>query len=90
MESHIGPMGEETGKEGMHDQSVNLLISFPGSLVCSRGKKSMGGGNTKNKQGMTKGKKRGFKVYDGQRIPQGSVVVAQLKLGVLPGWNVRL
>jgi len=53
-----------------------------------RGKKSFGGGQTRNNCKPVKGKKRGLKVYDGQRVPYGSVLATQLRVTCYPGWNV--
>jgi len=55
-----------------------------------RTKKSMGGGVTRNKCGHPKGKKRGIKVYDGQRVPVGTCLARQHRLIVYPGWNVSI
>merc|ERR1712012_1134066 len=35
------------------------------------------------------GKSRGLKVYDGQRVPTGTMLVNQMRPIVFPGWNVR-
>ena len=88
-ETKTGPVGEEISIL-VSISVIAILCLFPGTLVCTRGKKSRGGGHTKNTQGQNKGQKRGLKVYDGQRIPAGSIVVSQTKLKVLPGWNVSL
>jgi len=57
--------------------------------VLVRGKKVAQVGSTKNKCGHPKGKKRGMKVYDGQRVPAGSILASQINVGIFPGWNVR-
>ncbi len=54
-----------------------------------RGKKKKMGGSTRNKCGFPPGRKRGLKIYDGQRVPIGKVLVDQMYAWVLPGWNVR-
>ena len=54
-----------------------------------RGKKSTGGGTTRNKAGYGKGKKRGLKVYDGQRVQEGTTLCMQTHIWYHPGWNVR-
>lgn len=48
------------------------------------------GGSTSNKCRNTPGKKRGIKVYDGQRVPHGSELVSQRRVQVLPGWNALM
>ena len=53
-----------------------------------RGKKKKTGGSTRNQCGFPPGKKRGLKIYDGQRVPIGKVLVDQVLAWVLPGWNV--
>ena len=53
-----------------------------------RGKKTKGGGTTRNTSGLPAGPKLGLKVYDGQRVPQGTLLHNQRKLEVMPGWNV--
>eukprot|EP00088_Acartia_fossae_P030743 TRINITY_DN3172_c0_g1_i2.p1 TRINITY_DN3172_c0_g1~~TRINITY_DN3172_c0_g1_i2.p1 ORF type:complete len:153 (+),score=26.49 TRINITY_DN3172_c0_g1_i2:34-492(+) len=45
------------------------------------------GGSTRNRCKNTPGKMRGIKVYDGQRVPEGKMLVSQYRLAVLPGWN---
>jgi ribosomal protein L27 len=57
--------------------------------VLMRGKKTAQVGSSKNKCGHPKGKKRGMKVYDGQRVPAGSVLCNQIRVQIFPGWNVR-
>ncbi|TRY68518.1 hypothetical protein TCAL_03266 [Tigriopus californicus] len=54
-----------------------------------RGKKVLGKSNTRNKCGHPKGKKRGVKVFDGQRVPIGSLLISQRRMDILPGWNVN-
>jgi len=54
-----------------------------------RGKKSMGGGSTRLQGSNHRGKKRGLRVYDGQRIPVGTLLAKQFRLDFLPGWNTR-
>ena len=36
------------------------------------------------------GKSRGLKVYDGQRVPGGTLLVNQMRPVIFPGWNVSL
>ena len=51
----------------------------------ARGKKTLAGASTRNKCRNTPGKRRGLKVYDGQRVPSGCLLVKQLRLQILPG-----
>ena len=53
-----------------------------------RGKKKKAGGSTRNQCGFPPGRMRGLKVYDGQRVPMGKVLVDQITPNVTPGWNV--
>ncbi len=53
-----------------------------------RGKKKKAGGSTRNQCGFPPGRMRGLKVYDGQRVPSGKVLVDQITPNVTPGWNV--
>ena len=48
----------------------------------------MGGGTTRLQGGNHRGKKRGLRVYDGQRVPIGTLLAKQFRLDILPGWNV--
>ena len=57
-------------------------------LTNVKGKKTKGGGTTKNIAGSPKGPKLGLKVYDGQRVPEGTVLLYQTRLKYYPGWNV--
>ena len=43
---------------------------------------------TKNRSGRPPGKSRGLKVYDGQRVPCGTMLVNQIRPAIFPGWNV--
>jgi len=52
-----------------------------------REKKTLAGSSTRNRCRNTPGKRRGLKVYDGQRVPAGTILVKQLRLQILPGWN---
>jgi len=61
--------------------------TFQAILGGIRGKKSLGGGTTKLQGGNHHGKKRGLRVYDGQRVPLGTLLAKQFRLDVLPGWN---
>lgn len=45
-------------------------------------------GSSRNSGGHPRGKKRGVKVYDGQRVPAGSELANQVAMKILPGWNV--
>lgn len=65
-----------------------MFSAAPLSVVPNRGKKVKATGVTKNKSGRPQGRKRGVKVYDGQRVPTGTTLCTQMRLGVLPGWNV--
>lgn len=58
------------------------------SSINVRGKKHSAGGATKNVAGRPKGPKLGLKVYDGQRVPSGTVLLKQKNLVTMPGWNV--
>jgi ribosomal protein L27 len=57
-------------------------------LTGIRGKKSRGGGSTRNVAGTPGGHKFGLKVYDGQRVPEGTYLLSQPKPEHFPGWNV--
>ena len=65
-----------------------LFAVFSAMLGGLRGKKSMGGGTTRLQGGNHRGKKRGLRVYDGQRVPVGTLLAKQFRLDCLPGWNV--
>ena len=67
-----------------HDAKLRLSAILGGI----RGKKSLGGGTTKLQGGNHHGKKRGLRVYDGQRVPLGTLLAKQFRLDVLLGWNV--
>ncbi|XP_023349105.1 uncharacterized protein LOC111717878 [Eurytemora carolleeae] len=69
------------GKIGGFIQPTTILESF----VRDASKKA--GSSTRNRCRNTPGKRRGIKVYDGQRIPSGKIVVSQYRLQILPGWN---
>ncbi len=71
--------------------SLPQCLSGPLSslLGATRGKRAIGGGGTRWRGGHPPGKKRGVKVYDGQRVPAGSVLATQLGVKIFPGWNVR-
>merc|ERR1712080_112041 len=56
--------------------------------VCHASKKA--GGSTRHRCKNTPGKRRGLKVYDGQRVPNGTILVKQLRLQILPGWNALM
>ena len=43
---------------------------------------------TKNVFGTSPGKNRGLRVYDGQRVPAGKLLISQFHPKVFPGWNV--
>merc|ERR1712212_1326266 len=45
-------------------------------------------GATKTMSGSVPGKNRGLRVYDGQRVPAGKILIAQYWPKVFPGWNV--
>ena len=68
---------------------VPSIIGGVSMLLGSvRGKKKKMGGSTRNKCGDPPGQKRGLKIYDGQRVPVGKVLVDQRIPYVMPGWNV--
>lgn len=69
---------------------MNIYV-FSSELLLggTRGKKVKTGGSTRNKCGHPTGKKQGIKVYDGQRVSKNSLLTAQLRPHILPGWNVR-
>ena len=62
---------------------------FVGKYVIDvKGKKTKGGGTTRNVAGSPAGCKWGLKVYDGQRVPQGTTLLTQSTMKTMPGWNV--
>lgn len=66
------------------------LPTFTYISVRHKGKKGRWAvGPTKNPSGRPPGKSRGLKVYDGQRVPTGTVLVNQMRPVIFPGWNVR-
>ena len=78
--------------------STNLNSLNNGSLALScnyipvrhwRKKGKWAVGPTKSAPG-GRGKFRGLKVYDGQRVPQGTCLVNQIRPVVFPGWNVSI
>ena len=66
----------------------NLRLFTGLVYIQTRGKKSRGGGSTKNVSGAPPGPKLGLKVYDGQRVPAGTELLRQLSPQHMPGWNV--
>ena len=78
----------------MNSYSMNsekLALSSNYISVRHLGKKGKWAvGPTKNRTGRPRGKARGLKVYDGQRIPHGTMLVNQLRPVIYPGWNVSL
>ena len=65
------------------------LPTFTYISVRHKGKKGRWAvGPTKNPSGRPPGKSRGLKVYDGQRVPTGTVLVNQMRPVIFPGWNV--
>merc|ERR1719357_1361493 len=62
--------------------------AFCDTLVRNASKKA--GSSTRNRCRQTPGKARGIKVYDGQRVPHGKLLVKQHRLQVLPGWNTKM
>ena len=71
-----------------HFSTYDVKLRLSAILGGIRGKKSLGGGTTKLQGGNHHGKKRGLRVYDGQRVPFGTLLAKQFRLEVLPGWNV--
>ena len=57
-------------------------------MIDVKGKKTKGGGTTRNVAGSPAGAKWGIKVYDGQRVPRGTCLLTQSKMNTMPGWNV--
>ena len=57
-------------------------------VIDVKGKKTKGGGTTRNIAGSPAGCKWGLKVYDGQRVPQGTTLLTQSTMKTMPGWNV--
>ena len=70
----------------------NISISSNYISVRHKGKKGKWAvGPTKSgRSGRPIGKSRGLKVYDGQRIPCGTLLVNQMRPVIFPGWNVSL
>ena len=67
----------------------NLAISSNYISVRYKGKKGKWAvGPTKNWCGLNRGKSRGLKVYDGQRVPAQTMLVNQMRPVIFPGWNV--
>ena len=68
----------------------NISISSNYISVRHKGKKGKWAVSpTKSgRSGRPKGKSRGLKVYDGQRVPGGTLLVNQMRPVVFPGWNV--
>jgi len=60
------------------------------SQISIRDASKKAGGSTRNRCRNTHGKRRGIKVYDGQRVPAGTVLVSQYRLQMMPGWNACL
>jgi len=69
-----------------------LLLATQPLLAAEqvREKKTLAGSSTRNRCKNTPGKRRGIKVYDGQRVPMGTLLIKQLRLQVLPGWNAHM
>jgi len=76
--------------QGLGFLSPTLRSAFPCTDIFVRNKAVKAGSATRNKCRNTPGKRRGIKVYDGQRVPHGKLLVKQLRLQVLPGWNTKL
>jgi large subunit ribosomal protein L27 len=72
--------------------SQGFLSPLAGSVFSDivRNASKKAGASTRNKCRNTPGKRRGIKVYDGQRVPHGKLLVKQLRLQVLPGWNTKM
>lgn len=71
--------------------TVEMVSPFTASLSVRHkpGKgRQFGVSPTKNPMHRTPGKRRGLWVYDGQRVPAGTLLVNQVKPKVFPGWNV--
>ena len=72
-----------------HLDSGFLALSATYISVRHKGKKGKWAVSpTKNRSGRPPGKSRGLKVYDGQRVPCGTMLVNQIRPAIFPGWNV--
>jgi len=67
-----------------------LMIPSSNIQISVREASKKAGSSTRNRCKNTPGKKRGIKVYDGQRINEGKVLVSQVRLNILPGWNTYM
>eukprot|EP00090_Calanus_glacialis_P035122 TRINITY_DN60031_c0_g1_i1.p2 TRINITY_DN60031_c0_g1~~TRINITY_DN60031_c0_g1_i1.p2 ORF type:complete len:156 (+),score=41.50 TRINITY_DN60031_c0_g1_i1:58-525(+) len=73
--------------------SLGFLSPSAGSVfsdIFVRNASKKAGASTRNRCQRTPGKRRGIKVFDGQRVPHGKLLVKQLRLQVLPGWNTKM
>eukprot|EP00088_Acartia_fossae_P064830 TRINITY_DN79860_c0_g1_i1.p1 TRINITY_DN79860_c0_g1~~TRINITY_DN79860_c0_g1_i1.p1 ORF type:complete len:152 (+),score=0.90 TRINITY_DN79860_c0_g1_i1:24-479(+) len=68
----------------------SFLNVSPMTEIIARNASKKAGSSTRNKCRNTPGKRRGIKIYDGQRIPHGKLLVKQHRLQVLPGWNTKM
>ncbi|CAB4066850.1 unnamed protein product [Lepeophtheirus salmonis] len=84
-----GLLASGAGTTVLLDGGVSSAQRTSWLLGGVRGKKKQSSGSTKNQCGFPVGKKRGAKVYDGQRVPYGSVLVNQIHMTVFPGLNTR-
>lgn len=69
-----------------------VLYSLPSEslfTLSTRWASKKAGGSSKNPKGHAPGKRRGFKVSDGEHVTQGSVLLKQLNVRCLPGLNVN-
>jgi len=73
---------------GLLSASLLPTRSLIQNSVRSASKKA--GGSTRNRCKNTRGKRRGIKVYDGQRVEEGKKLVSQYRMQVMPGWNTQM
>jgi len=76
--------------QGLGFLSPTIGSALPCTDIFVRNASKKAGASTRNRCRNTPGKRRGIKAYDGQRVPQGKLLVKQLRLQVLPGWNTKL
>jgi len=58
--------------------------------TSARSASKKAGSSTRNRCKHTPGKRRGIQVFDGQRIPDGKLLVSQYRMQVMPGWNTKM
>eukprot|EP00095_Tigriopus_kingsejongensis_P001678 maker-scaffold1518_size37722-snap-gene-0.13 protein:Tk01678 transcript:maker-scaffold1518_size37722-snap-gene-0.13-mRNA-1 annotation:"39s ribosomal protein mitochondrial" len=84
----VGLLQRSAFKLGSPAASLGLEPGLMTALGGVRGKKIKASGSTKNVAGHPTGKKRGVKVFDGQRVQIGTRLAMLRHLDILPGWNV--